>query len=92
MKTPLKTLIKNGYAIVIVDARGTGASFGIEDKGPNTIQEVQHTYEITEWIARQDWCDGNIGMTGHSYSGNVQMLAASKPSPHLKAIFPSVFE
>jgi len=86
---PLRILIKHGYVIVVVDARGTGASFGFEDKGPNTIQEAQHTYEITEWIASQEWCDGNIGMFGHSYSGNVQFLAAAQGPPHLKAVFPS---
>ena len=87
---PLQTLIKHGYVIVVVDARGTGASFGSnESKGPNTLQEAQHTYQITEWIAAQVWCDGNVGMFGHSYSGNVQFLAAAQAPSHLKAVFPS---
>lgn len=86
---PLQTLIKHGYVIVVVDARGSGASFGDESKGPNTLQEAQHTYEITEWIAAQEWCDGKVGMFGHSYSGNIQFLAAAQAPPHLKAVFPS---
>jgi len=87
---PLQTLIKHGYVIVVVDARGSGASFGSnESKGPNSLQEAQHTYQITEWIAAQDWCDGNVGMFGHSYSGNVQFLAVAQAPTHLKAVFPS---
>ena len=87
---PLQTLIKHGYVIVVVDALGTGASYGSEDRGPNTEQEAKHTYEITEWIAARPWCDGNVGMFGHSYSGIIQFRAAGEAPPHLKAIFPSM--
>jgi putative CocE/NonD family hydrolase len=88
--SPLQMLVKHGYVIVVVDARGTGASYGSEDRGPNTEQEAQHTYEITEWIATQSWCNGNVGMFGHSYSGYLQFRAAGEAPPHLKAIFPSM--
>jgi len=87
---PLQMLVKHGYVIVVVDARGTGASYGSGDRGPNTEQEARHTYEITEWIATQSWCDGNVGMFGHSYSGYIQFRAAGEAPPHLKAIFPSM--
>lgn len=86
----LQTLIKYGYVIVAVDARGTGASYGKGDKGPNTPQEARHVYEITEWLSNQPWCDGNIGMSGHSYSANMQFRGAAESPPHLKAIFPSM--
>jgi putative CocE/NonD family hydrolase len=88
--TPLQMLIKHGYVIVVVDARGTGASYGSGDAGQNTEQEARHTYEITEWIAAQSWCDGNVGMFGHSYSGYIQFRAAGEAPPHLQAIFPSM--
>jgi putative CocE/NonD family hydrolase len=87
---PLQMLVKHGYVVVVVDARGTGASYGSGDRGPNTKQEARHTYEITEWIATQSWCDGNVGMFGHSYSGYIQFRAAGEAPPHLKAIFPSM--
>ncbi|MBN2365525.1 MAG: CocE/NonD family hydrolase [Calditrichaeota bacterium] len=87
--TPLQTLIKHGYVIVVADARGTGASFGSENMGPLSHWSAQHIYQITEWIASQEWCDGNVGMFGHSYSGNAQFLAAAQAPPHLKAVFPS---
>ncbi len=88
--TSLQMLLRHGYVIVVVDARGTGASYGSVDRGPNTEQEAKHTYEITEWIAAQKWCDGNVGMFGHSYSGYIQFRAAGEAPPHLKAIFPSM--
>ncbi|KPK69584.1 hypothetical protein AMJ87_10250 [candidate division WOR_3 bacterium SM23_60] len=86
----LQILIKHGYVIVVVDARGTGASYGKDDKGPQSPADVRHVYEITEWLARQPWGDGNVGMFGHSYSANIQFRAAAASPPHLKAIFPSM--
>ncbi len=90
-RTPsLQVLVKNGYVIVVADARGTGASYGSHDKGPNSNDQAKDIYEITEWIANQPWCDGNVGMFGHSYSGYMQFRAAAEAPPHLKAIFPSM--
>ena len=43
-----------------------------------------------EWIGQQEWCDGNVGMVGASYVGNVQWQAAAMGSPYLKAIVPRV--
>ena len=38
------------------------------------------------WLADQDWCDGNVGMWGTSYSGfNSLQIAAERP-PALKAV------
>ncbi|MBN2000707.1 CocE/NonD family hydrolase [candidate division KSB1 bacterium] len=85
----LQTLIKHGYVIVVVDARGTGASFGNASNGPYTLRVARDTYQCTEWIAGQVWCDGNVGMSGHSYSGIMQFLASAQAPPHLKAVFPS---
>jgi putative CocE/NonD family hydrolase len=86
----LQTLIRHGYVIVVVDARGTGASYGTSDKGPQSPEDIRHVYEITEWLASQSWCDGNVGMTGHSYSANIQFRAAAVSPPHLKAVFPAM--
>ena len=44
-------------------------------------------YDLVEWLAEQDWCDGNIGMIGISYFASVQILGAAEQPPHLKAIF-----
>jgi hypothetical protein len=45
--------------------------------------------EILNWIAAQQWCNGNIGMYGDSWQGQIQFSAASTGNPHLKAIFPA---
>ena len=87
-KPDLQLLLKHGYVIVVVDARGTGASFGYEDTGPNSPNQARDVYEVTEWIASQEWCDGNVAMFGHSYSANIQIVGAATAPPHLRAIFP----
>jgi hypothetical protein len=83
----LRTLLRYGYVIAAVDARGSGASFGVS-RGPFNPDETQDAYDMTEWFAAQSWCDGNVGMYGLSYLGITQYMAASAKPPHLKAIFP----
>src|SRR5262249_3764187 len=51
-------------------------------------QEQEDGREIVEWIASQDWCDGNVGMTGISYPGFTSIFVAAQNPPHLKAIVP----
>jgi len=82
-------LLVRGYAVVIVDSRGSGASFGTSD-GPLAEVEAADTFDITEWIAAQPWCNGKVGMFGRSYLGISQYLAASTAPPHLVAIFPQM--
>ncbi len=81
-------LVRDGYTQIVVDVRGTGFSQGTW----NVFQqrEQQDTLEVIDWAARQRWSDGNIGMTGGSYSGINQIYAANKNPKHLKAIFPVV--
>ncbi|PEL52434.1 hypothetical protein CN587_27855 [Bacillus wiedmannii] len=85
----LNTVIKYGYIIVAVDARGTGGSFGYR-YGEFPMQEADDAYDITEWLAEQSWSNGSIGMFGRSYGGITQIMAASRKPPHLKAIFPEM--
>jgi putative CocE/NonD family hydrolase len=85
----LRKLIRRGYVVAVVDVRGTGASSDVWT-GPFAPEESTDTYDVTEWIARQPWCDGNVGMFGRSYPGINQFLAAAASPPHLKAIFPEM--
>lgn len=78
--------VKRGYCHVIVDVRGSGSSEG--DYGVIDDKEIEDGVELVEWVAEQDWCDGNVGMMGISYFGMNQLLLAEKRPPHLKAIFP----
>ena len=76
-----------GYAVVIVDVRGTGASLG-ERRMEFSPEEVADGNDIVNWIAAQSWCDGNIGTTGVSYlATTAEMLLANK-NPHVKACIP----
>lgn len=81
--------LKHGFVIVSVDVRGSGASFGTW-QGLFSPDETRDAYEIIEWAAAQPWCDGKIGMSGGSYLGTTQLMAASTKAPHLKALFPAV--
>jgi predicted acyl esterase len=79
--------VSRGYGFVIPDPRGVGKSEG-EWNGMWNSQEQKDLYDVIEWIAKQPWCDGNIGMAGISYFGHIQTLAAAQQPPHLKAIMP----
>jgi uncharacterized protein len=82
-------LITHGYVLAAADMRGTGASFGrwSECSDPSVANDG---YDITEWLAQQPFCDGNVGMFGASYEGRMQYSVASAAPPHLKAIMPEV--
>jgi putative CocE/NonD family hydrolase len=82
----LKNMLHHGYAVVVVERPGTGASFGRMD--PSFEVGARQADEILDWIAAQDWCDGHIGMFGDSWQAMIQFAAASTANPHLKAIFP----
>ncbi|HVF52505.1 MAG TPA: CocE/NonD family hydrolase [Actinomycetota bacterium] len=77
-----------GYAHVNVDIRGTGASGG--KLCLFCVREQRDVYEVVEWIAKQEWSDGNVGMYGGSYQGITPLMGAAHQPPHLKAIVPQV--
>ncbi|MCM6774857.1 CocE/NonD family hydrolase [Nocardia sp. CDC159] len=83
-----RQLIRSGYAQVVVDARGTGFSQGEWDMLRQ--REQQDSVEVIDWASKQPWSDGNVGMSGISYSAINQVQAAEKRPPALKAIFPVV--
>lgn len=84
-------VVEHGYAHVIGDLRGSGASEGehIGNYNAGGVPLGQDAYDVIEWVAEQPWCDGNVGMIGISYFGSMQILAAAERPPHLKAIFVS---
>ncbi len=78
--------VPRGYAQVIIDVRGSNDSEGAWDMyGPTEQEDLA---EAIEWVARQPWCDGNVGMMGCSYFARSQLFAAEQQPPSLKAIFP----
>ncbi len=83
----LNNMVKHGYAVIVVERPGTGASFGVMNAGMEVVAKEEN--EILNSIASQAWCNGNIGMYGDSFQAMVQFTAASTGNPHLKAIFPA---
>ncbi|MEX1178979.1 MAG: CocE/NonD family hydrolase [Nitriliruptor sp.] len=78
---------ERGYAVVMVDLRGTGRSTGCLDHlGPNDARDLEL---IVEWAAREEWSNGRVGMTGHSYVGSTPSVAAAQDPRGLVTIAPS---
>ncbi len=76
-----------GYAVVMADLRGTGRSEGCLDHMGKADQSDGK--QIVEWIAKQPWSSGKVGMTGHSYVGSTPQMTAAQNPPHLTTIVPS---
>lgn len=76
-----------GYVVVIQDVRGRYRSEGVFDP---YRQEGPDGYDTIAWVARLPWCDGQVGLTGLSYPGAVQWLAAIEEPKALKAMAPAM--
>ena len=79
--------VARGYAFVPQDVRG---SFRSEGEPLAFVNEVADGYDTIEWIARQPWSNGDVGMWGDSYYGFTQWAAVASGHPALKAIVPRV--
>lgn len=79
--------VSRGYAYVVVDVRGTGASFGSRDSF-RSPRERDDFRAVMDWVVAQDWCNGRLGATGISYVGAAADFAATTGHPALKAIAP----
>ncbi len=81
-----KTAAAHGYASVVAYSRGKGRS-------PDVIAPYEHDGDdaraVIEWISRQPWSDGRVGMYGGSYNGFTQWAAAKHLPRALKAIMTS---
>jgi len=91
VKTPMGLLGKmirefsrNGYALVNIDVRGSGASFG-QNLYPWSEAEVKDGYELCNWIVKQDWSNGSIGTAGASYTGTASEFLLTTQHPAVKA-------
>lgn len=73
-----------GYAYLVQDVRGKGRSEGFYQA---FINDAFDGYDTIEWMARQPWCNGSIGITGASAMGYTSLLAATMNPPHLKAAY-----
>lgn len=83
----LKEAADKDYVGVMTYSRGKRFS-------PNEIfpyeNEANDTYDVIDWISKQKWCNGSVGMYGGSYNGLTQWAACKKMHPALKTIVPYV--
>jgi predicted acyl esterase len=77
---------RHGYAVVNVDPRGLWHSEGNATFW--SADEAKDVYDLIEWLAKQPWCNGKVGMSGVSYLAIVQWQVAALNPPHLAAINP----
>lgn len=83
----LKESADKGYVGVIAYTRGK--RFSQDDIYPYE-NDANDTYEVIDWISKQAWCNGSVGMFGGSYNGFTQWAATKKLHPALKTIVPYV--
>ena len=75
----------HGYAVVRADVRGSGDSEGVL-LDEYSVQELEDGKSVIDWISRQSWCSGAVGMMGISWGGfNSLQIAALRP-PALRAV------
>ncbi len=79
-----KRFVKRGYAFVGQDCRGRHKSPG---KWLPFRTDPEDGYDTVEWIARQSWSNGKVGMHGGSALGMTTNLAATQTPPHLKCAY-----
>ncbi|WP_116807916.1 CocE/NonD family hydrolase [Steroidobacter cummioxidans] len=81
--TRCKSTALRGYVCVHADTRGKRLS-------PEPIVPYEHDAEdsqaVLDWITRQPWSDGRVGMHGGSFSGFTAWAAAKRKHPALKTI------
>ena len=82
----LRDLVHAGYVVATADIRGKGASFGAR-RGFLDQTEAKDGAEIVQWLARQPYASGDVGLIGCSYLGGTAMLVAGAAPPAVKAVF-----
>lgn len=82
-----KRAVAYNYIGVVVNTRGKRNS---NDEIEPFEHESEDLYDAIDWISKQLWCNGKIGMIGGSYLGFSQWAAVKKIHPALKTIVPQV--
>ena len=82
----LRSLLRAGYVVAVADIRGKGASFG-HRRGFQDRTEARDGYDLVQWLAKQPFADGKVGMVGCSYLGGAALQVATTAPPALKAAF-----
>lgn len=73
--------VPRGYVFVIWNARGRFKSEGVFDLEQAPGRDGK---DVIEWIARQPWANGKVGLVGKSFSGLALYQTAACNSPYVK--------
>ncbi|MBW3664209.1 MAG: CocE/NonD family hydrolase [Actinobacteria bacterium] len=80
--------VPRGYARAIFDLVGTKDSGGCYDFGGK--KEGETGAAVVDFLGRQAWSNGKVGMIGGSYDGTTQYATAIEAPEHLTTIVPQV--
>ncbi|MDF1698637.1 MAG: CocE/NonD family hydrolase [Saprospiraceae bacterium] len=75
------------YVCVVANTRGKGIS---EHEIAPFEFDGSDAYGLIDWISKQPWSNGEVGMVGGSYLGFSQWAALKTLHPSLKTILPQV--
>jgi len=78
---------RHGYVAAYQDVRGRGDSEGEFHYLYNPGTEGEDGFDTVEFLAAQDWSDGQVGTIGTSYSAAIQQALAVLKPPHLTTQF-----
>ena len=78
--------VQRGYVVAAVDIRGTGNSEG--RLIPYEYSEIEQAdgEAVIDWLSKQAWSNGSVGMFGISWGGFNSIQMAARKVPALKAI------
>lgn len=88
--TPPAIFATRGMVGAVADVRGTGGSEGSLAGNYFSPREARDGAALVEYFGTQPYSSGKVGMTGGSYVGITQYLAAERQPPHLAVITPTV--
>ncbi|HEY2029204.1 MAG TPA: CocE/NonD family hydrolase, partial [Myxococcales bacterium] len=83
MRFSARMAASRGYAAVIALVRGKGCSAG---QPVPYVTNADDAVTAIDWIARQPWSDGRVGMFGGSYSGGSAWAATKRMPKALRTI------
>ncbi len=87
LRPSVAAILDAGYAVVLVDARGSGASSGVRTSEWSP-EELADYGEIVDHIVQRPWSNGRVGGWGVSYAGNTAEMLAATGRPAVKAVAP----
>lgn len=76
-----------GLVLVVVDARGSGASTGSRE-AEFCVHERSDLRTVIDWIVAQPWSNGRVGLYGVGWDGQVAALAGALGHPAVRAAVP----